>query len=244
MVKPQNKKGTLYVVATPIGNLKDITLRALDILKNVDFIACEDTRHTLKLLNFFELKKKLISYFQPREKEKIPHILKKLEKGHDIALVSDAGTPGLSDPGFPLIRDALEQGILIVPIPGASALTSALPVSGLPAHRFLFLGFPPVKKTASRKLLNSVREEPGTLIFYIPVRKINSFLELSHEILGDRDVVLAREMTKIYEEFIRGRTTDVLTRLSSKTLKGEATLLIRGKQHRLKKVNISSNNKS
>lgn len=229
MHKIHNKMGTLYVVATPIGNLQDITLRALDIIKKVDFVACEDTRQTLKLLNSFQLKKKLISYFQPREKEKIPIILKKLDEGFDVALVSDAGTPGLSDPGFPLIREALKQGIRIVPIPGASALAAALPISGLPTHRFLFLGFPPLKKTAARKLLTSVKDEPGTLIFYIPVRKIESFLELIMEILGDRDVVIAREMTKIYEEFIRGRITDVLSRISTLTVKGEATLLIHGK---------------
>lgn len=229
MQQQQNKKGTLYVVATPIGNLQDITLRALDTLKEVDFIACEDTRQTLKLLNSFKIKKKLISYFQPREKEKIPIILKKLEQGHDVALVSDAGTPGLSDPGFPLIREVLKKEIQIVPVPGVSALAAALPVAGLPTHRFLFLGFPPVKKTATRKLLASVENEPGTLIFYIPVRKISRFLELCLDVLDDRDIVIARELTKIYEEFIRGRISDVLNRLPAKTLKGEATLLIRGK---------------
>ncbi len=228
MDKTQQKKGTLYVVATPIGNLQDITLRAIRVLKDADFIACEDTRHTLKLLNHLELKKKLISYFHPREKEKIPIIIKKLREGHDVALVSDAGTPGLSDPGFPLIREALSQGTRIVPIPGVSALTAALPVSGLPAHRFLFLGFPPVKKTSVRKLLVSLQDEPGTLIFYIPVRKATGFLELAREELGEREAVLAREITKIHEEYIRGRISEVLDKLQTTTLKGEATLLIRG----------------
>ncbi|MFO7865997.1 MAG: 16S rRNA (cytidine(1402)-2'-O)-methyltransferase [Candidatus Aminicenantes bacterium] len=228
MDKTQEKKGTLYVVATPIGNLQDITLRAIRVLKDVDFIACEDTRHTLKLLNHLELKKKLISYFHPREKEKIPIILKKLREGLDVALVSDAGTPGLSDPGFPLIRKALSQDTRIVPVPGVSALTAALPVSGLPAHRFLFLGFPPVKKTSVRKLLVSLQNEPGTLIFYIPVRKATGFLELAREALGEREAVLAREITKIHEEYIRGCISEVLGKLQTTTLKGEATLLIRG----------------
>ncbi|MFW6136624.1 MAG: 16S rRNA (cytidine(1402)-2'-O)-methyltransferase [Candidatus Aminicenantaceae bacterium] len=228
MNKTQEKKGTLYVVATPIGNLQDITLRAIRALKDADFIACEDTRHSLKLLNHLELKKKLISYFHPREKEKIPIVLKKLREGHDVALVSDAGTPGLSDPGFPLIRKALSQDIRVIPVPGVSALTAALPVSGLPAHRFLFLGFPPVKKTSARKLLVSLQNEPGTLIFYIPVRKAAGFLELAREALGEREAVLAREITKIHEEYIRGGISEVLGKLQTTTLKGEATLLIRG----------------
>jgi 16S rRNA (cytidine1402-2'-O)-methyltransferase len=229
MQSSQENKGTLYIVATPIGNLKDMTLRAIEILKKADFIACEDTRQTLKLLNTYDLKKKLISYFQPREKEKIPLILKKMEENRSVALVSDAGTPGLSDPGFPLIRAALDRNIPVVPIPGPSAVAAALPASGLPAHRFLFLGFPPVKKTASRKLLASVQDEPGTLIFYIPVRKIEKFLKLIQDVLGERDIVIARELTKIHEEFIRGSISEVLDRLPSVTLKGEATLLIRGK---------------
>ena len=220
--------GTLYIVATPIGNLQDITFRALEILKTVDFVACEDTRQTLKLLNHYQLKKKLISYFQPKEKKKIPLLLKKLEQGNDIALVSDAGTPGLSDPGFPLIRAALDRGIEVVPIPGPSALTAALPPSGLPAHRFVFLGFPPVKKTACRKLLSSLQDESGTLVFYIPLRKVPGFLKLTQEILGEREAVLAREMTKIHEEFIRGTVSEVLTKLETITMKGEGTLLIRG----------------
>lgn len=217
------------MVATPIGNLKDLTLRALDILKKVDAVACEDTRKTLKLLNHYQIKKKLISYYHPKEKQKVPLIIDLLEKRNNIALVSEAGTPGLSDPGYPLIKEALNKKIKIVPIPGPSALTAALPVSGLPTHRFLFLGFPPVKKTASKKLLASLREEPSTLIFYLPARKIPTFLRIINETLGPRKIVIAREMTKIYEEFIRGSSEEILEKIDSFTLKGETTFLIEGR---------------
>jgi 16S rRNA (cytidine1402-2'-O)-methyltransferase len=222
------QKGILYLVATPIGNLEDLTFRALNTLKEVDALACEDTRETLKLLNHYHIKKRLISYYHPKEKQKIPLIINLLKEGKNIALVSDAGTPGLSDPGYPLIQEALKHSIKIVPIPGPSAATAALPASGLPTHRFLFLGFPPVKKTATRKLLLSLKDEPSTLIFYIPTRKIPGFLELIDESLGLRSIVIAREMTKIYEQFIRGTSKEILEKIKSLTLKGEKTLLIEG----------------
>lgn len=224
----QKNKGILYVVATPIGNLEDLTFRALNILKNVDVVACEDTRETVKLLNHYHVKKRLISYFHPKEKQKIPLIISLLNKGKNVALVSDAGTPGLSDPGFPLIRDALKNRIKIVPIPGPSAVTAALPVSGLPTHRFLFLGFPPVKKTAIKKLLTSLKDESSTSVFYLPTRRIPSFLELINDVLGTRKIVIAREMTKVYEQFIRGTSEEILENIDSLTLKGEATFLIEG----------------
>ncbi|HHF52622.1 MAG: 16S rRNA (cytidine(1402)-2'-O)-methyltransferase [Candidatus Aminicenantes bacterium] len=222
------QKGILYLVATPIGNLEDLTFRALNTLKEVDAVACEDTRETLKLLNHYHIKKRLISYYHPKEKQKIPLILTLLKEGKNIALVSDAGTPGISDPGYPLIQETLKHKITIVPIPGPSAVTAALPASGLPNHRFLFLGFPPVKKTASRKLLLSLKDEPSTLVFYIPTRKIPVFLELINESLGPRSIVIAREMTKIYEQFIRGTSKEILEKINSLTLKGETTLLIEG----------------
>ena len=150
-------KGTLYIVATPIGNLEDITLRALRILKEVEAIACEDTRQTVKLLNAYDIRKRLISYFQPRERQRVPEIIGLLKSGKDVALVSDAGTPGISDPGFPLIREALKEGFRVVPIPGPSALAAALSAAGLPTHRVLFVGFPPPKKEATRKLLASLK---------------------------------------------------------------------------------------
>lgn len=221
-------KGILYVVATPIGNLDDLTLRALNVLKSADAVACEDTRETLKLLNHYHIKKRLISYFHPKEKQKLPLIISLLNKGKNIALVSDAGTPGLSDPGFPLVREALNHKIKIIPIPGPSAVTAALPVSGLPTHRFLFLGFPPVKKTAIRKLLTSLKDEPSTLVFYLPTRKIPNFLKYINDVLGAREIVIAREMTKVYEQFIRGTSKEILDNIDSLTLKGETTLLIQG----------------
>ena len=224
----RRRSGALYVVATPIGNLEDITLRALRVLGEVEAVACEDTRRTLKLMNKYGLKKRLISYFHPQEGRKIPEILALLKAGRDLALVSDAGTPGLADPGYPLIREALREGIRIVPVPGPSAAACALSASGLPTHRFLFLGFPPPKKTGLEKLLQGLREQDATLIFYIPLRRIRDFFAAVLAGLGDRQVVIAREMTKVHEEFIRGRVTEVIDIIGEKGLKGEATVLIGG----------------
>lgn len=224
----QKHKGKLYIVATPIGNLEDLTFRALRVLSQVDFIACEDTRQTKKLLNKYNLKKRLISYFQPKEKQKIPLIMNFLKAGKDVALVSDAGTPGLSDPGYKLIREAIQESIQLIPIPGASAVTAALTASGLPTDRFLFIGFPPHKKEKTRKLLESIKNENSTLVFYLPTRKIVAFLEITQEIMGNREVVIAREMTKIHEEFIRGSIQELIERLREKILKGEATVLLKG----------------
>lgn len=220
------RSGTLYVVATPIGNLEDLTFRALKTLEKVRFIACEDTRHTKKLLTAYNLKKELVSYFQPKERQKIPLIIKRLKRGEDAALVSDAGTPGISDPGFPLIRTAIDQGIRVVPIPGASAAIVALSAAGLPAHRFLFLGFPPPKREATKKLLWSLKDETSTLIFYLPPRKLHPFLLLIQETMGERPVVFAREMTKIYEEFMRGTPKKLIPCLKKTSIKGEGTILI------------------
>lgn len=221
-------KGKLFIVSTPIGNLEDLTFRALRVLGEVDIIACEDTRQTKKLLNKYNLKKRLISYFQPQERQKIPLIMSLLQDGKDVALVSDAGTPGLSDPGYRLIREAIQEEIQLIPIPGASAVTAALTSSGLPTDRFLFIGFPPAKKEKTRKLLQSLKNEASTLVFYLPSRKILFFLETIQEVLGNREAVIAREMTKIHEEFIRGPIEELLEKLSEKTLKGEATVLIKG----------------
>jgi 16S rRNA (cytidine1402-2'-O)-methyltransferase len=221
-------KGTLFVVATPIGNLEDVTLRALRVLKEVEAVACEDTRQTVKLLNAYGIRKRLISYFQPREHQRVPEIIGLLKSGKDVALVSDAGTPGISDPGFPLIREALKEGLCVVPIPGPSALSAALSASGLPTHRVLFAGFPPPKKEATRKLLASLKDEEATLVFYLPVRRITEFLASVLEILGDRNTVIARELTKIYEEFIRGTASELLEAAGKRTFKGEATVLIHG----------------
>ena len=221
--------GSLYIVATPIGNLEDITFRALRILGEVEAIACEDTRQTLKLLNRYNIKKPLLSYYQPRENQKIPVILDILKQGKDVALVSDSGTPGISDPGFRLIREALKSGIRIVPIPGPTALAAGLSASGLPTHRFLFLGFPPPKKTGQKKMLLSLQKEPATLILYLPSRKIIDYLKLALEALGDRRVVLAREITKVFEEFIRGNISEILPLIEKRQIKGEITLFIQGR---------------
>lgn len=229
---PQGSRGRLFIVATPIGNLEDLTFRALKTLESVAVIACEDTRQTLKLLTRYNLKKRMISYFRPREKQKIPQILAALERGEDVALVSDAGTPGISDPGFPLIREALARKIEVIPIPGASAVTTALSAAGLPTHRFVFLGFPPVKSAAGRKWLAALEHEEGTAVFYLPARKLISFLKMIGEVLGERDVVVARELTKIYEEFLRGTPDELLERLGDRVVKGEVTLLIGGTKTR------------
>ena len=220
--------GDLYVVATPIGNLEDLTFRALRTLGEVSVIVCEDTRRTRKLLNKYSIKKKLISYYHPKESQKIPQIISLLKQGKDVALVTDSGTPGISDPGYPLIREAITQGIKIIPIPGPAAITAALSVAGLPTHRFLFLGFLPPKKEATKKLLVSLKNEKATLVFYLPTRKLLSFLDLARETIGNRQIVIAREMTKIYEEFLRGTTEELLKKLEEKKLKGEATVLISG----------------
>jgi 16S rRNA (cytidine1402-2'-O)-methyltransferase len=221
-------KGRLYVVATPIGNLEDITLRAIRILGQAEAVACEDTRQTLKLLNKYGLRKRLISYFHPHEGRKIPEIIGLLRSGKDVALVSDAGTPGISDPGFPLIREALKEGVLVIPVPGPSAVAAALSAAGLPTHRFLFAGFPPPKKEGLRKLLLSLKEEEATLVFYLPTRRILEFLAAVLAGLGPRKVVIARELTKIHEEFIRGTAADLLQELEKRPLRGETTVLVEG----------------
>jgi 16S rRNA (cytidine1402-2'-O)-methyltransferase len=220
--------GRLFIVATPIGNLEDVTLRALRVLAQVEAVACEDTRQTIKLLARHGLKKRLISYFHPQEGRKVPEIIGLLKSGRDVALVSDAGTPGISDPGFPLVREALRERIAVVPIPGPSAVAAALSASGLPTHRFLFTGFPPPKKAGLIKLLTSLKDESGTLVFYVPTRRLPEFLEASLATLGDRNVVIARELTKVHEEFIRGTTKGLIERLGRVRLKGEATVLVEG----------------
>jgi len=224
------KRGSLFIVGTPIGNLEDLTFRALRILREVSAIACEDTRRTLKLLTRYGVQKRLISYFQPKEGQRIPQILALLDEGKDIALVSDSGTHGVSDPGYRLVKRAIEAGLSVIPVPGPSAVIAALSASGLPTHRFLFLGFPSPKSEKTRQLLVSLKEEEATLIFYLPTRKTAAFLALALEVFGDREAVLARELTKVHEELLRGPLSRILKEVGERTLKGEVTVLIRGRK--------------
>jgi 16S rRNA (cytidine1402-2'-O)-methyltransferase len=227
-------KGTLYVVSTPLGNLEDITLRALRILKEVDFIAAEDTRHTGLLLRHFGIHKPLTSYFEGNELKKGEWILSRLKQGEQAALVSDAGTPGISDPGFRLIQTAIENQIPIVPIPGPSAVIAALSISGLPTDAFLFKGFLPHKSKRRRDLLKPLEETKETLIFYESPHRLKETLGDILEILGDREMVLTRELTKVYEEMIRGRVSIIQSQIGERKLKGEITLVISGKTRKEK----------
>jgi len=220
--------GILYICGTPIGNLEDITLRALKILKEVNLIAAEDTRHTLKLLNHYQINTKITSYYEYNKFKKAPYLVKILEKGQNIALVSDAGMPGISDPGYVLIDLALKNNIKIIPIPGVSALITALVVSGLPTDKFVFEGFLPRKIKERKRYFKSIENEERTIIFYETPHRLKRALKDMLEILGDRKVVLARELTKMYEEIIRGKLSQILSKIDSKEIKGEITLIVQG----------------
>ena len=226
---PQTDPGTLYLVATPIGNLEDITLRALRVLREVDLIACEDTRVTQKLLNHYEIESRTTSYHEHNEMTRAPELVLRLEEGARIALVSDAGMPAISDPGYRLVVLCIRHNISVVPVAGPSALVAALAASGLPTHAFQFLGFLPPKKNARRKTLESVRETTCTSIFFESPHRIVDTLEDVMEVLTDRPLVLAREVTKLHEEFLRGRCSEVLEVLRKRpAVQGEFTLLIAG----------------
>jgi 16S rRNA (cytidine1402-2'-O)-methyltransferase len=224
---PQDKRaGVLYLVATPIGNLEDITLRALRILKEVDQIACEDTRHSLKLLNHFGIQKPLISYHEHNEIARAAELVHAMEQGAAIALISDAGMPLVSDPGHRLVTLAIRHHIPVVPIPGAAALLAALSASGLPSEEFLFLGFLPARSGERRRALEHLRIEDRTLVFYEAPHRIAETVADAREILGDRPACLARELTKIHEEFRRGRLSELQEELAERPVKGEITLII------------------
>ena len=221
------EKGILYIVATPIGNLEDITYRAINILNSVDIIAAEDTRHTLKLLNHYKISKHLISYHRHNEEIKSEELIKELKEGKNIALVSDAGTPGICDPGEIVIKKCIEQEIKVIPVPGACAFVNALISSGLSTDTFLFLGFLPLNKKNRKQKLEQIKESTQTTIIYEAPHKLQSTLNDLRNIISDRKIVLARELTKIHEEFIRGSIEEIIKK--SENIKGEIIILIEGK---------------
>ena len=221
--------GKLYLVATPIGNLEDITLRAINVLKNVDLIAAEDTRHTLKLLNHLEISKPMISCHRHNENEKLNKIIEKLKKGKNIAIVSDAGTPGISDPGEEVVKEAIKENIQIIPIPGACAAINALIVSGIDTKEFYFLGFLPLNKKLRKEKLNEIKNINKTIILYEAPHKILNTINDLENILENRQVVFAREITKIHEEFIRGTIKEIKEKIENP--KGEFVIIIEGNKN-------------
>jgi len=230
----------IYLVATPIGNLEDITLRALRILKEVDIIAAEDTRNTLKLLNHFGISKPLISYYKQVEMTKSIELVKKLKNGKNIAIVSDAGTPGISDPGEQIVKVAIEEGVEVIPIPGACAMINALIASGMNTQEFEFIGFLSAVKKDRKNKLEEIKYDTRTLVFYEAPHKLKNTLSDMLEILGEREVVLAREITKMHEEFIRGKLSDVLNNLNE--IKGEIVVIVQGSNESRKDIDIQKLN--
>ena len=221
-------KGTLYVVSTPIGNLKDITFRAVEVLNEVDLVAAEDTRHSRKLFSKYGIKTRLTSYYGAKEEIKGEEVLKELRRGKKVALISDAGTPGISDPGYFLIKNAAQEGHEVISIPGASALVSALTISGLPTARFVFEGFLPPKAGARKKRLEFLKNEERTIVFYeSPGRTLKTLPDML-EIFGDRKAALARELTKIHEEVVRGNISDIIEYFGENRVRGEVAIIVTG----------------
>ena len=218
--------GTLFLVATPIGNLQDVTHRALEVLRTVDLIACEDTRHTLKLLNHFRISNRLISYHEHNELERAEELADRLVAGESIAIVSDAGTPGICDPAFRIVQRAIEVGADVVPIPGAVAFVNAVVASGISTDSIFFGGFLPSKKGDRRKRLEEIRDIPATLVLYETPHRIAKSLVDCFEVLGDRRAAVARELTKLHEETARGRLSELVERYSKESVKGEIVLVI------------------
>jgi len=225
----EQRKGRLYLVSTPIGNLEDITIRAIKVLRCVDLIAAEDTRRARRLLARYRATAPLTSFFEHNEPAKKEALIKRLLAGHDIALISDAGTPGVSDPGFRLIQGAIEAGIEVVPIPGPSAHVAALVVSGLPTDSFHFFGFLPPKGSKRKKRLEEINAVRGTIILYEAPHRLLRTLGDIREVCGDRSIVVARELTKVYEEVIRGEISEVLEGLRGRKIRGEITLVMAGR---------------
>lgn len=225
-MKEIKKKGTLYIVATPLGNLKDITLRALEVLKESDLVAAEDTRRTQKLFSAYEIHSPLTSYHENNKFRKIPYLLGQLREGNQISLVTDGGTPGVSDPGKELVQEARQAHIAVVPIPGPSALTCALSASGFPGDSFVFLGFLPRRKSRRKKILEEMKEQKRTLIFYEAPHRIGNLLQEIQTVLGEREAVLTRELTKVYEEILAGSISELSRQLSDREPRGEYCLVL------------------
>jgi 16S rRNA (cytidine1402-2'-O)-methyltransferase len=221
--------GKLYLVPTPIGNLSDMTPRALEVLGEADLVACEDTRTSGSLLAKFELKKKLISYHEFNERSRAGQLLEHLKSGQSVAVVTDAGSPGISDPAYRVVRVALENGIEIVPLPGATALIPALTASGLPTDRFLFEGFLSHKSSARRRRLEQLESFTHTIVFYESPHRVHQALSAMREVLGNRQACLAREISKKFEQFVRGSIDDILERIEGKTVKGEIVIVVAGR---------------
>ncbi|MEA1927868.1 MAG: 16S rRNA (cytidine(1402)-2'-O)-methyltransferase [Candidatus Auribacterota bacterium] len=221
--------GILYIVGTPIGNLEDITIRALRILKEVDCIAAEDTRTARKLLGRYEIKTPTISYYDARERQQSRKLIIRLKSGESIALISEAGMPGISDPGYRVVTESIREGIPVVPVPGPSALLSALVISGLPTDSFIFEGFLPPGLIARKKKLFQLQDEGRTLIFYESPRRLIKTLEVIRDILGERKITVARELTKMFEEVIRGTADEVLEKISGSRIRGEIVLVVEGR---------------
>lgn len=221
-------RGVLYLVATPIGNLEDVTLRALRVLREVDLIAAEDTRHVRKLLERYGIRQQVVSYHEHNEQARTPQLLAALRSGRSVALVSDAGTPVLSDPGYRLVRACVEASVPVVPVPGPSAVTAALVASGLPADRFLFLGFPPRRRTARRRFLEEVKDQRATLVLFESPRRLADCLQDLLEVLGDRRVAVCRELTKVHEEVRRGTASELVRWARGEQVRGEVTLVVEG----------------
>jgi 16S rRNA (cytidine1402-2'-O)-methyltransferase len=218
----------LYLVATPIGNLEDITLRALRVLREADVIACEDTRYTRRLLDHYGIRRPTLSYHEHNERARAAELVERLARGESIAVVTDAGTPGISDPAYRLVTAAIARGIAVVPIPGATALVAALVVSGLPTDAFRFIGFLPAKRQARRAKLEELRAARETLVLYEAPHRVRETLAAAREVLGDRPAALARELTKIHEQFLRGTLSEISAQLGPQDARGELTLVIAG----------------
>jgi 16S rRNA (cytidine1402-2'-O)-methyltransferase len=225
------KIGILYIVATPIGNLEDITLRAIRILKEVGLVAAEDTRRTRKLLNAYKISTPLISLHEHNEKEKSALIVAKIKSGMDVAYVSDAGTPCVSDPGHCLVDFALAENIWVIPIPGPSAVITALSASGFSADSFLFCGFMPARKNKRRKFMESLKDEKRTIVFYESPMRFSATLQDMYDVLGNREIVVARELTKVFEEIKRGKISEFIAGKGQGRTKGEFTIILKGEEY-------------